>query len=234
MQFAIYNLQSLLFGCLVSIIVACFAATAQGDVDLPEPNRSDPIAVSADAANRWTSGSYDVWLLKGNCRIQQGAADARCSEALLWIERADGDGRPESKIIAYLEGDVELARNGPAAPAKVKDRTWLGRFTTNSDDPGVCRSGGRRAYCDAADLPACHGAPQSDFGRYGDAERGPPGSVCLSCRSAGGYSGPAGPAPATGTEESASAAGSHIFPQRRALPARMEIAIRGAEICGSA
>ncbi|MGA2061931.1 MAG: hypothetical protein ABSG67_15705, partial [Thermoguttaceae bacterium] len=101
--------------------------------DLPEPNRSDPIAVSADAANRWTAGSYDVWLLKGNCRIQQGASDARCGEALLWIERADGEERPDSKIIAYLEGDVELARNGPSAPAKVKDRTWLGRFTTNRE-----------------------------------------------------------------------------------------------------
>ena len=116
------NLQSFLCGWLVAAIIACFAATARGEVDLPEPNRSDPIAVSADAANRWTSGSYDVWLLKGNCRIQQGVADARCSEALLWIERADGDGRPQSKIIAYLEGDVELARNGPTAPAKVKDR----------------------------------------------------------------------------------------------------------------
>ncbi len=40
---------------------------------------------------------------------------------------------PESKIIAYLEGDVELARNGPSAPAKVKDKTWLGRFTTNRE-----------------------------------------------------------------------------------------------------
>ncbi|MGA2799610.1 MAG: hypothetical protein ABSE63_18665, partial [Thermoguttaceae bacterium] len=130
---SICNLQSLICGWLVAVIVACFAATARGEVDLPEPNRNDPIAVSAEAANRWTSGSYDVWLLKGNCRIQQGACDARCSEALLWIERADGDVRPDSKIIAYLEGGVELARSGPTAPAKVKDRTWLGRFTTNGN-----------------------------------------------------------------------------------------------------
>ncbi|MGD0382484.1 MAG: organic solvent tolerance protein OstA [Thermoguttaceae bacterium] len=126
-------MQSFLCGWFVAAIIACVAATARGEVDLPEPNRSDPIAVSADAANRWMSGSYDVWLLSGNCRIQQGAADARCREALLWIERADGAERSESKIIAYLEGDVELARNGPSAPAKVKDQTWLGRFTTNRE-----------------------------------------------------------------------------------------------------
>ena len=126
--------------------------TARGEVDLPEPNRSDPIAVSADAANRWKSGSYDVWLLEGNCRIQQGAADARCSEAVLWIERAEGDEKPESKIIAYLEGDVELARNSPSGPVRMKDRTWLGRFATKGEIQVYVRSGCRRAGGETAGL----------------------------------------------------------------------------------
>ena len=94
LQFAIYNLRSLLCGWLVAAIIACFAATARGEVDLPEPNRSDPIAVNADAANRWTAGSYDVWLLKGNCRIQQGdfARDAarHCCGSSVPTARAAG------------------------------------------------------------------------------------------------------------------------------------------------
>ena len=110
-----------------------FAFTARGEVELPEPNRSDPIGISAEAANKWQSGSYDVWLLRGNCRIQQGSADTRCREAVLWIDRADGDQKPESKIIAYLEGDVELMRNSPSGPVKLQDKTWLGRFITKGE-----------------------------------------------------------------------------------------------------
>jgi hypothetical protein len=115
------------------IIIVFVSAMAHGDVNLPEPNRGDPIAVSCDAANRWTSGSYDVWLLRGNCRIQQGGADARCREALLWIERPEGNQSSESKIIAYLEGGVELLRNSSSAPVKVTDQTWLGQFATGRE-----------------------------------------------------------------------------------------------------
>lgn len=100
---------------------------------MPEPNRSDPITISAEASNRWKSGAHDVWLLRGNCRIQQGAAEARCSEAVLWIERAEGDQKPESKIIAYLEGDVEIARSSPSGPVRLNDRNWLGQFKTKGE-----------------------------------------------------------------------------------------------------
>ncbi len=100
---------------------------------MPEANHTDPIAVSADAANRWTEGSYDVWWFRGNCRIQQGGADAGCREAVMWIKRADDDRQPESKIIAYLEGDVEVTRAGQSGPIKVKDQTWLGRFETDRE-----------------------------------------------------------------------------------------------------
>jgi hypothetical protein len=120
-------------GWMVGALIACLAVTARGGVELPEPNCSDPIAISAEAANRWKSGSNDVWLLRGNCRIQQGAADTRCSEAVLWIERAEGDQKPESKIIAYLEGDVEIARSSLSGPARLKDSKWLGRFTTKGE-----------------------------------------------------------------------------------------------------
>jgi hypothetical protein len=118
---------------LVAAIFACLSLTARAEVELPEPNRSDSITISADAANRWKSGAHDVWLLRGNCRIQQGAAEARCSEAVLWIERAEGDQKPDSKIIAYLESDVEIARVGPSGPVRMKDRNWLGQFQTKGE-----------------------------------------------------------------------------------------------------
>ena len=47
------------------------AALAQAD--LPAPDQHDPISVMAQHANHWTEGNYDVWLLKGNCLVAQGA-----------------------------------------------------------------------------------------------------------------------------------------------------------------
>ncbi len=113
--------------------IACQASAALGEVELPEPSLNDSINISAEAANRWISGLYDVWLLRGNCRIQQGAADARSSEAVLWIERADGRQNPERKIIAYMEGDVFVLRTSGAGPVKLVDKTWQGRFTTKGE-----------------------------------------------------------------------------------------------------
>ena len=52
--------------------VFCGNRAGRGGFAGAESKRSD--RRYADAANRWTAGSYDVWLLKGNCRIQQGAA----------------------------------------------------------------------------------------------------------------------------------------------------------------
>ena len=95
LQFEIFNFQFAIFivDMVAVVIIFCLTASARGQVELPEPNRSDSIAVSAEAANRWKSGSYDVWLLRGNCRIQQGAADARMPRG----SALDRTGRGRSK-----------------------------------------------------------------------------------------------------------------------------------------
>jgi hypothetical protein len=133
LKFAITNLQFLFSTCLVVVIIACSTGVALGDVELPEPNSAESVAVSADAANRWQSGSYDIWILRGNCRIQQGVSVARFQEAVLWIDRSEAEQKPERRIIAYLEGNVELARNDPTRPMKLQDKTWMGRFITKGE-----------------------------------------------------------------------------------------------------
>lgn len=96
--------------------------------------------IRARSATHWPQGGYEVWVLKGDCRIEQGAVSARGSEAVLWIDRAEAySGRP-SKIIAYLEGnvDVDFGRAGdPHAISKRKaqslqDHSWIGRFHTTA------------------------------------------------------------------------------------------------------
>jgi len=111
--------------------IAAWAPAAQ--VELPGPDPDEPIVIAAEAANHWQQGSYEVWVLRGNCRIYQGAGSARSQEAALWIDHAPATERRPSKIIAYLEGDVQIELDHNDGPARLNDQSWLGRFYTSHE-----------------------------------------------------------------------------------------------------
>ncbi|MBN2580245.1 MAG: hypothetical protein JXB10_14745 [Pirellulales bacterium] len=103
---------------LAIIFIIQTATRANAEVEFPEPDRKAAISVSAAEASRWKEGVYDVWWLRGDCRLQQGDCRAVCREAVLWINPADGMDNPESKVIAYFEGDVifekqHVSKDGP-------------------------------------------------------------------------------------------------------------------------
>ncbi len=85
--------------------------------------------VSAQAANHWRQGDQEVWVLQGDCRIHQGAGSARARQAVLWIEHAAATSQ-QSKVTAYLEGDVVIQPDSPDAGLKLTDQTWFGSFET--------------------------------------------------------------------------------------------------------
>jgi hypothetical protein len=123
---------------LFALLLLGGAGIAGADVELPTTGPAAPIAIRANGATHFTQGQYEVWVLRGACQIVQANTAAQSSEAVLWIDRAESfSGRP-SKIIAYLEGNVQVdfhhsgdphAQTGQAAQS-VRDRTWLGRFET--------------------------------------------------------------------------------------------------------
>ncbi|MCE5302652.1 MAG: hypothetical protein LLF97_06020 [Planctomycetaceae bacterium] len=95
---------------------------------MPAWSATDPITITAQAGNQWEVGSYEVWVLRGDCVIRQGQGLARCREAVLWIDRT-GDMTPrQQKVIAYLEGDVKLSWAPSTAGPELTDQTWFGRF----------------------------------------------------------------------------------------------------------
>jgi len=114
-------------------VLAC-TARASGDVELPATDALQPIVVSAAEANRWQQGQYEVWVLRGECRIRQGASEARSGEAVVWVDRAAPLTADRNKMIAYLEGDVEVALGGrESANTRLTDNKWFGRFETVSE-----------------------------------------------------------------------------------------------------
>lgn len=115
-----------------TLVSPAFAAES---IELTAPDPSYPINVSADQANRWVEGQYVVWLLRGRCVIGQGSNICRGNDAVLWIKQGDGTKEHPTKVIAYLEGDVQIeAGRRPdyrqSALAASNDRGWLGRFLT--------------------------------------------------------------------------------------------------------
>jgi len=120
-------------GVAIFIFQFFFAATAAAQVQLPERNRTDAVQITAQAGNRWQVGAYDVWILQGNCAIRQGATTARCGEAVLWIDRAEAAEMRPNKVIAYLEGNVDIAWDAKPGAPRLTDRTWFGRFFTTAE-----------------------------------------------------------------------------------------------------
>jgi hypothetical protein len=122
----------------VALCQAWLAATAVAQVELPKARMSERITIAADGGTHWVEGVYDVYVLEGNCYVNQGLTYARSERGVLWIERGGQFGETPHKVIAYLEGNVEInyqadAKNQSgqlqsAGTATLKDRQWFGRF----------------------------------------------------------------------------------------------------------
>ncbi len=113
------------------------ARADEPDIVLPWPSAHDPISIAADTATRWQQGAYEVWLLRGNCYINQGLTYARSSQAVLWIERGDNTANRPTKVITYLEGAVDIrfhqgVGDDAADTSRLTDKTWFGRFYTTA------------------------------------------------------------------------------------------------------
>jgi hypothetical protein len=122
----------------LSLLVTEFATAAE--IELPVADAHHPIRIRATSASHWPQGSYEVWVLRGDCRIEQGEVSARASDAVLWIDRAEAfSGRP-SKVIAYIEGGVNVEFGKRGDPHSIsqrqsqtlQDKSWLGRFHTTA------------------------------------------------------------------------------------------------------
>lgn len=105
-------------------------AVARAEIELPELNAGQPVAVTAEAGNHWIEGSYEIWLLRGNCRLRQGETEARGQEAVLWISNAQNDRAELRKVTVYLEGSVTVVAPRNGSTTRITDTQWLGRFTT--------------------------------------------------------------------------------------------------------
>lgn len=122
------------------LLSAFFAQSALAQIEPPIADQRATIHVTAEEANQWTQGAYEVWHLRGGVEIQQANALAKAREAVLWIDRAEQQSGLPDKVIAYLEEDVSVEYQHGKSPHAVTrraaqtvvDKTWFGRFYTTA------------------------------------------------------------------------------------------------------
>lgn len=146
---------ALRIGSVIVAFLASHFANAQ-EIELAPAHPNDPISISADQANCWKEGQYEVYLLRGHCVVGQGNNVCRSRDAVVWVLRGEAEQNPitepkpdaakgdillrgiaqqkkPNKVIAYLEGDVQID-GGRTPPTRLRpladsnDRGWLGRF----------------------------------------------------------------------------------------------------------
>ncbi len=121
--------------------VLLFASRAAADVQFAQGDPNAPLTISADRAERIPDGLSDVWVLSGNCLIQQGDVVARSQSGVIWVEKLVGS--PGYGVSAYLESNVLVERSrrplaaGPQPGMErlpsptLSDQKWMGKFTTH-------------------------------------------------------------------------------------------------------
>ena len=122
--------QWLFFAAVLLTSREAGAQSSPSEVALPATDAAQPILFGADDATRWTKGSYDVWILRGRCYVQQGGTAAEAQQAVLWVKRGLEFDHERNTVLAYLEGDVRIVDGRAEQPYEVRDRAWYGEFTS--------------------------------------------------------------------------------------------------------
>ncbi|MBN2292716.1 MAG: LPS-assembly protein LptD [Pirellulales bacterium] len=124
-------------------MIALTSNPSSADIDLPTPDPSQPITIEAHSGMTWQQGTYQVWVLGGDCRFTQGRTTARAINAVVWVDRGEAFSNEPHRIIAYFEGNVVVDQS-PATgwqsanekktegPKRLTDKTYLMRLTSQA------------------------------------------------------------------------------------------------------
>lgn len=133
------------FQLVIAAFFLCFAGISRGELsetEIPQAPAEYAISIRAESASRWKQGTYDVWRLRGKCRIEQGALQYVGEEALVKVLRGNEAEGEAHLLIVALEGGVEIVFPGgptskgagadPSKPTynRLVDSRWVGRMRT--------------------------------------------------------------------------------------------------------
>ena len=115
---------------VLALLLTLWHAAAAAQVTIPDVQQpGEAIVVSAESAQRWKQGAYEVWVLD-KCHIRQGTATAQSQQAVLWIDHASPLQMRPNRVLAYLEGQVQVDLGPAQGNVRLTDRAWFGQFSS--------------------------------------------------------------------------------------------------------
>ncbi len=92
-------------------------------MNVPPPDKHQPIYAHAAQSFNWRQQQQDVWLLSGGVKITQGDWTATAEQAVLWVAP---DRYGSHQVTMYFEGDVRLLSDGVQGRFELRDDSWYG------------------------------------------------------------------------------------------------------------
>ncbi|MDO4570906.1 MAG: LPS assembly protein LptD [Planctomycetia bacterium] len=113
-----------------------FTPTITDDTNITYPSESYAYCVDIFAQNHasFRVGGYKVYLLAGNCVIEQGDTQLKAERMVLWVgdEELDENLSPTRCVLVYLEGRAEATFVSSKTTSRIRDNVWVGKLTTNN------------------------------------------------------------------------------------------------------
>lgn len=130
-------------GVLLFVAISpLFVSVAAAEVQFAQSDPRAPLLIAAERAERIPHGQTDIWILEGNCVIQQGNVISRSDRGVVWVDKLAGTAN--FGVTTYLESNVIVERGvsppaGPRLPGvppppvqRLSDRRWLGKFISQA------------------------------------------------------------------------------------------------------
>lgn len=92
-------------------IIVCCSRAARGD-DATNAREQDPITLEADYSQEWTVGRDHVAILRGRCRVVQGATSLTAQKMVIWHRSDASATAPRDRVAVYAEDDVRWEQPG--------------------------------------------------------------------------------------------------------------------------
>jgi len=105
---------------MIALTLIPFAQTARAEDPPALPAILNAIHITAEMGFDWQEPhqTSHVWLLRGNCRLQQGDTKLEARQMVIWTDRT-ADDPPQERVTVYLEDNVRMEWPGGTRTAQV-------------------------------------------------------------------------------------------------------------------
>lgn len=103
----------------------------------PVRNLNDPVVITAKEGWSKKVNNTEVYVLEGDCIVQQGSSRASGPRAVVWVHESDPARRMPREVTVYLESNgqgnlIRVELDVEQQYGSIEDKKWLSTFSSNN------------------------------------------------------------------------------------------------------